>query len=38
MGGFGREKGQRRNKKTAGMQTADEVGRARGRKAVSASA
>jgi len=36
MGGFGFEKGQRRNKKTRGMQTADEVGRARGRKAISA--
>ncbi|KAK4053381.1 28S ribosomal protein S5, mitochondrial [Microbotryomycetes sp. JL201] len=35
LGGFGQTKGQRKNKKTAGMQTADEVGRSRGRKAVS---
>lgn len=38
MGGFGREKGQRRNKKTKGMQTAEAIGRARGRKAVDVSA
>ncbi|GAA5924628.1 hypothetical protein JCM3775_005427 [Rhodotorula graminis] len=38
MGGFGREKGQRRNKKTKGMETAEAIGRARGRKAVDVSA
>ncbi|GAA6061831.1 hypothetical protein JCM10212_001137 [Sporobolomyces blumeae] len=38
MGGFGKEKGQRRNKKTSGMETAEAVGRARGRRAVDASA
>ncbi|KAM0787457.1 hypothetical protein ACM66B_003535 [Microbotryomycetes sp. NB124-2] len=35
LGGFGQSKGQRKNKKTTGMQTADEIGRTRGRKAVS---
>ncbi|KDE05564.1 hypothetical protein MVLG_04059 [Microbotryum lychnidis-dioicae p1A1 Lamole] len=34
MGGFGQTKGQRKNKKTRGMATADEVARLRGRKAV----
>ncbi|GAA5831712.1 hypothetical protein JCM5353_008453 [Sporobolomyces roseus] len=38
MGGFGKEKGQRRNKKTSGMETAEAVGRARGRRAVDVSA
>ncbi|GAA5940138.1 mitochondrial 37S ribosomal protein uS5m MRPS5 [Sporobolomyces koalae] len=37
MGGFGKEKGQRRNKKTSGMETAEAVGRARGRRAVDVS-
>ncbi|KAK4048379.1 28S ribosomal protein S5, mitochondrial [Microbotryomycetes sp. JL221] len=35
LGGFGQSKGQRKNKKTTGMRTADEVGRTRGRKAMS---
>ncbi|SCV67640.1 BQ2448_5251 [Microbotryum intermedium] len=34
MGGFGQTKGQRKNKKTRGMATADEVAKLRGRKAV----
>ena len=38
MGGFGKEKGQRRNKKTKGMETAEVIGRAHGRKAVDVSA
>ncbi|GAA5904375.1 mitochondrial 37S ribosomal protein uS5m MRPS5 [Sporobolomyces salmoneus] len=38
MGGFGKEKGQRRNKKTSGMETPEAVGRARGRRAVDVSA
>ncbi|GAA6021112.1 hypothetical protein JCM10207_003368 [Rhodosporidiobolus poonsookiae] len=40
MGGFGTAKGQRRNKKAglAGMRTAEEVGRGRGRRAVDVSA
>ena len=38
MGGFGKEKGQRRNKKTTGMETAEAIGRARGRRAVDVSA
>ncbi|GAA5990961.1 hypothetical protein JCM10908_000098 [Rhodotorula pacifica] len=38
MGGFGMEKGQRRNKKTTGMETAEAIGRARGRRAVDVSA
>ncbi|GAA6001028.1 mitochondrial 37S ribosomal protein uS5m MRPS5 [Rhodotorula paludigena] len=38
MGGFGKEKGSRRNKKTKGMETAEAIGRARGRKAVDVSA
>ncbi|GAA5867664.1 hypothetical protein JCM1840_006649 [Sporobolomyces johnsonii] len=38
MGGFGKERGQRRNKKTMGMETAEAVGRARGRRAVDVSA
>ncbi|GAA5990515.1 hypothetical protein JCM11641_006113 [Rhodosporidiobolus odoratus] len=38
MGGFARQKGQRRNKKTQGMRSAEEVGRGRGRRSVDVSA
>ncbi|GAA6041066.1 hypothetical protein JCM8097_004701 [Rhodosporidiobolus ruineniae] len=38
MGGFAQSKGQRRNKKTQGMESAAAIGRARGRRAVDVSA
>lgn len=36
MGNAFGQKGQRRNKKVVGMETAEEVGKARGRKAIAA--